>query len=404
MQACILRGASEIGGSCVALRYDGATILLDLGLPLDGGDTELPQALPDDPLAVLISHNHVDHMGLVDKLPETVAIYGPVTAREMMHAGAVFTSAQPPVREWRPLRHKQPVAIGPFTVTPWSVDHSAYESFAFLVEAGGRRLLYSGDLRAHGRKPGTWRVLMGGIGRAVHTLVLEGTTLSRPDATTVTETDVELAMAEQMEATPGMVLACYSGHHMDRLVTVYRAAKRANRKLVLDAYGAAIAATTKQPTIPQASWSGVRLFLPQAQRRAVIRRQAFDALNGIGGQRIHPEELAADASSLVMTARTSMTAELEAARCLDGASAIWSMWSGYLERDAGAKFASWCETHGIALSRLHSSGHAAPGDLRLLSQAIGAERVVPIHTAAPEAYLALHERVAIHADREWWSV
>ena len=34
MQVRIHRGATEIGGSCVEVRYDGATILLDLGRPL----------------------------------------------------------------------------------------------------------------------------------------------------------------------------------------------------------------------------------------------------------------------------------------------------------------------------------------------------------------------------------
>lgn len=39
----------------------------------------------------------------------------------------------------------QALMLGPFTVTPLLVDHSAFESYALLVEAGGRRLLYSGD-------------------------------------------------------------------------------------------------------------------------------------------------------------------------------------------------------------------------------------------------------------------
>jgi len=42
--------------------------------------------------------------------------------------------------------------IGPFCITPFLVDHSAYDSYSFLIEAGGKRLFYSGDFRAHGRK------------------------------------------------------------------------------------------------------------------------------------------------------------------------------------------------------------------------------------------------------------
>ncbi len=36
MRVRIHRGAREIGGSCIELAHDGARLLLDLGLPLDG--------------------------------------------------------------------------------------------------------------------------------------------------------------------------------------------------------------------------------------------------------------------------------------------------------------------------------------------------------------------------------
>ena len=48
-----------------------------------------------------------------------------------------------------------------FKVTAYNVDHSAYDSLAFVIEAEGKRLLYSGDLRMHGRKPGMAKRLIG---------------------------------------------------------------------------------------------------------------------------------------------------------------------------------------------------------------------------------------------------
>jgi 5-methylcytosine-specific restriction enzyme subunit McrC len=38
--------------------------------------------------------------------------------------------------------HDVPRTIGPFRVTPWRVDHSAYDAYSLLIEAGGRRLLF----------------------------------------------------------------------------------------------------------------------------------------------------------------------------------------------------------------------------------------------------------------------
>ena len=145
---------------------------------------------------------------------------------------------------------KSQLTVGQFIVTPLLVDHSASDAYALLVEAGARRLLYSGDLRAHGRKPSTWRRLLDEPPAGVHALVLEGTRLSRPVEHNTTEHEVEQVVARLCVETEGIVLVFYSGQNIDRLVTVYRASKRAGRMLVLDLYAAAAAATGRN-TIPQ---------------------------------------------------------------------------------------------------------------------------------------------------------
>jgi transposase InsO family protein len=45
-----------------------------------------------------------------------------------------------------------PFRLGKFEITPFLTDHSAFDAYMLLVEAGGRRILYSGDFRIHGRK------------------------------------------------------------------------------------------------------------------------------------------------------------------------------------------------------------------------------------------------------------
>jgi ribonuclease J len=72
----IHRGTREIGGTCIELESAGFRILLDLGLPLGAADlasTPLPdvEGLGDSSatlLAIVLSHGHRDHWGLIPKV------------------------------------------------------------------------------------------------------------------------------------------------------------------------------------------------------------------------------------------------------------------------------------------------------------------------------------------------
>ena len=156
----IHRGTQQIGGTCVELEADGARILLDLGLPLDADDLS-DDLLPDvsglrieDPTlsAIVISHGHGDHWGLLPLCKPKVPIaMGAATARIMSAAAPFVPNSFVPNVSFE-LSDRKALQIGPFIVTPYLVDHSAYDAYALLIEAGGRRLLYSGDIRSHGRK------------------------------------------------------------------------------------------------------------------------------------------------------------------------------------------------------------------------------------------------------------
>lgn len=412
IRARIHRGAQAIGGSCVDLEHDGARLVIDLGLPLDA-DLDAPPPIPPIPgltqeggdlLGVIISHNHPDHDGLVEHVDPRIPVFAGLAGRRMDLAASRFIGGEREPRPALELRDGVPVRLDPFCVTPLLVDHSAFEAFALLVEAGGRRLLYSGDLRAHGRKPRTWQRLLNEPPPGIHALLLEGTRLSRPSETNISEQDVEDELTALANATPGLLLACYSGQNIDRLVSVYKAARRAGRVLILDLYGAAIAAATGRATIPQAGWAGVRVFVPHAQRGRLIAQRAFADIDAVARCRIFPEQLGALAPRAIVTMRGSMTRQIEDADCLADAAAVWSMWPGYLEQPSGSRFRSWLEDNEVPLHVIHASGHASVADLQALAAAIAADQVVPIHTTTPHRYAELFDRVTIRKDGEWWTI
>jgi ribonuclease J len=410
MRACIRRGAAEIGGNTVELEAQGVRILLDLGRPLTAAVDE-PVPLPPataDLAGVIISHPHEDHCGLLGDLPPDVPVYVGEAAGRILSEAAFFCGRRATPTPTGFLRDGVPITLGPFRVTPISVDHSAFDAYALIVEADGRTLLYTGDLRAHGRKGRLFERLLR-VADSVDTLLMEGTAV-RSDSGDVampaptTERGVEAACIDTFRRTPGMVLAAYSPQNIDRLVSLYRAAVRSGRDLVMDLYAASMAAATGRRTIPQAAWDRVRVYLPRNQRRRIIHAGAFARTRAVHRRRIYADELAARADQLVMTFRFSMARELDAAGCLEGATCIWSMWSAYLEQPYGQELRRWLAARGIPVERHHASGHAPVADLQRLVSRLRPRRVVPMHTSAPERFPSLFPGVERRSDGEWWEV
>ncbi len=413
MRACIHRGAREIGGTCVEIEHDGLRLVLDLGLPLNTETASVP-SLPPVPglkggdeslLGVLVSHGHPDHWGLVPEVPRDVPLFiGDVTQRILREA-AFFTPMGADFEATRFLHDGQPFSLGPFKITPFLTDHSAYDAYSIMVEAGGRRLFYTGDVRAHGRKSSVFERLIAQPPQAINVLLLEGTHVRPHSAGSLSsEKELQAELAEAFRSTSGLVLVCYSPQNIDRLVTVFKAAKQSGRKLVFDLYAASVAQATGNPRIPQAHWDDVLVYVPNSQRVRVKRSEEYGRTAAVRGHRVYADELADRAGTLVVTFRASMAAELERAGCLNQAQCVWSLWPGYLDNASGATMREWLTEHKIPLAVLHSSGHASVPDLQRLAAALNAERVVPIHTGAPDLYRELFESVEQREDGEWWTV
>ena len=142
----------------VQAEHEGRTwnILMDLGNGALGALHRYVDPLDID--AVFLSHLHADHC--IDMTSyyvlrkyhpsgeqEPLPVWGPRrTARRL--ARAYDLPKKPGMREefvFHRLRPEEdPVEVGPFSVTPYAVDHPV-EAYAFRVQVGDRVLAYSGD-------------------------------------------------------------------------------------------------------------------------------------------------------------------------------------------------------------------------------------------------------------------
>jgi len=149
MKVCIHRGSNQIGGSCVEVTSAGKRILIDLGLPLDAeaNDKKYLPAIPglegDDEtlLAILISHPHLDHFGLLGHISEKIPVIMGADARRILgQASRSLPGTWPIPAGGLDLKSEIPIGIGPFKITPFLIDHSAYDAYSLFIEADGKRL------------------------------------------------------------------------------------------------------------------------------------------------------------------------------------------------------------------------------------------------------------------------
>jgi ribonuclease J len=427
MKLTIHRGSKQIGGSCVELQASkGGRILLDAGMPLtqkDGSDwprgtmnrkseeLRAEGVLPDiDGLyagstpkfsALVLSHAHLDHHGLAHHIHPDIPIFASRGTIEMLKVSQIFVpDAVVPSN-----LHELPdgdVTIGPFTIRGIPVDHVAPDSRALLVEADGQRVLYSGDLRAHGRHPELFDELPAASGR-VDVLILEGTTIGQQVGSHgfQSELEVEAKLCDLLKHEPGIVFVIASGQNIDRAVSVYKAAQAAGRVFVMDAYQAYVHMVLKDlcPEAPQSGLEGVGVKFVQYHVERLIKADLYSrACKMSRDRKVETKDLAAEPGRFVYLARSNgaTAALLKKLGSYVRPAVVWSQWSGYLKK--GGAVPRYCGENGIKIDTIHSGGHAHPEDLASLVKRMQPKAVVPIHTEAAAQFSKLMPNVRLVND------
>jgi ribonuclease J len=415
------RGSGQIGGSIVEVEHQGTRILLDLGLPLpsrdlvgseahpfDNDPPPVPgvfDAEPDHPPAdaVFVSHAHLDHAGHLPHMRSGLPVHATPGTWELLRVSSLFRIAGALPEDRRELRFGQPVQVGPLTVTPFPVDHSAPDAAAFLVEGGGRSVIYSGDLRRHGRKTWCFPDLLKTLPRQADALLLEGTSVGSAERLPPLRTEAMLEddFADIFRMTDGLSMVFASGQNLDRTVTVYRAARKAGRTLVMDLYTAYVQHRLRglSRNLPQHDWDGIRVkYWPNQQETLFQHDRAF--LQQVRASHIHMTELVNRAPEFVLLARHNrfLKTFLQAFPDPTRISFVWSMWAGYLSPDSDLLQLS--DFMRIQRYQCHTSGHAQVEDLQALAGALAPRRVIPIHTKHPEGFDNLFENVVPLRDGE----
>ena len=371
----ILRGNTAIGENLIEIMCGETKMLVELGKSLNESgelsDIE-KQVLQTKYDAVVISHYHTDHAGLIDRKTDCPIYMGSATYR-IMRASYEYAGKEMPKNIFT-YHNKQSFMINGIKITPILCDHSAFDSYMLLFERNNQSILYTGDFRFHGRK-NLLQNIKESLRCHIDTLIYDGTNLGT-EKYCISEQEIENKAVEVIKSTDKRVFILQSATNIDRLVSFYRVAKRCRRIFYEDDYSALIA-TAAGGKIPRPDvFDDVFAYTPK-RLQGKKKDMFFEIENKRGLNKI------ADGKNFVMLVRSSsinFIKKLNERLNLSGATLIYSMWSGYKAKDDMAQFLSAVSDLGIKIIDLHTSGHAPKEDVELLKRIICADEYIPIHT------------------------
>ena len=74
---------------------------------------------------------------------------------------------------------------------------------------------------------------------------------------------------------------------------------------------------------------------------------------------------------------------------------VYSFWSGYREIDSMKEFLSECESLGLKVVTLHTSGHADESTIKKLIETVNPKMLIPIHTENAQRFKKIVPDVVI---------
>lgn len=415
MKFKIHRGTKEIGGSCVEVWTASTRILLDFGMPLvnkDKSEFDFNQfkrltpreliehgVLPDikglydekDKTidGVIISHPHQDHFGLINFIHKNIQFHLGEATHKLIEISNLFTPQEIHIDKVNYFEKEKSFQIGDILFTAYWVDHSAFDSYSFLVEADGKRLFYSGDFRSHGRKANAFNWFTHNAPQHVDYLLLEGTTIGRESKPFKTEAEIEYDLVKVFQEQDKINLVYSSGQNIDRIVSVFRACKKTNKILVVDVYVAKIlkelSMFAKIP-FPSKEFEKLKVMFPYFTSKRLTKEGNEKILYEFTQYKITKEQISEQSNEIVMIVRPSMQKDLENISNLDGGNLTYSMWEGYLQKSGTKKFLDYLISRNFTIHKIHTSGHADTATLKKMVEAINPKNIVPIHTFSGSEY------------------
>lgn len=387
MKVRILKGTKQIGGCITEISGNNSKIIIDFGNDLEENNDSFElvgltkgKSIYD---AVFITHSHGDHIGLINKINKDIPVYVEKSTLKIHNLTCEFCNKEKVTRNIntfeiknnRKREIKEDRCIfnnGDIKVYAYLGDHSSYNSCMFLVEGDGKKLLYTGDFRNHGRRNEVIRHSLNSIGK-IDMLITEGTTLTRCVENYMTEQELEDKAVEIMKKYK-QVLVMQSSTNFDRTTSFLRASIKSHKKFILDLFSYYL-----QNEINRFIYvDNVNVYLWKPYKYNYkpewFKEKYYDIDNNLFGAFPY----------YTMEVKESMLVDIKKLYekgLLKNACLIYSMWDGYIDKEEKLKeFINELKTMNIDIIKLHTSGHADKDAFIELNKITNPNQTIIIHT------------------------
>lgn len=383
MKIKIHKGSHQIGGSITEISTDNARIFVDIGADLPSSETVQVKDLEIDGVTkgtpdcdgIFVTHYHGDHVGMFEKVFPEVPIYMGETARDIFLClqnilkGKLDKGNPNLVKDFKTFTAGKPIVIKDIKITPYCIDHSAYDAYMLLIEAEGKRILHTGDFRMHGARGRKMPAVFEKFTKNIDVLITEGTMLSRQDEAPLTEHQMSKIASEYMANNKNVFVLC-SSTNIDSIASFYNACIK-NKKpfIVCDKYQSDILdIVTKSSKSSFYDFTRIKPYIYGNNLHDLMEKAGF-----------------------CMMIRVNYASK-QAVKAFANNLLIYSMWNGYLDKNRAAfdertyDFIEDAKKGGSKFLPLHTSGHATVSQLKMVCEITNAKAIIPIHSEKPEYF------------------
>ncbi len=331
--------------------------------------------------AVFITHYHGDHVGAFESILPDIPIYIGHVAKKVFAAvqnvlKTKMNKGNPErVDEFKTFEIGKTLLFGDIKVTPYTVDHSAFDAYMLLVETEGKRVLHTGDFRMHGARGRKMPLVFEKFASNIDVLIIEGTMMSRRAEKVLTEHEMGRQAKELLRDNKQVFVLC-SSTNIDSIAGFYSAAI-ANKRVFV------VCEDDFQNEILRIITENSKSSFYDFSRQKVYTYSKGEKLN----------KYMSDCGFCFIGRTNFVTGQ--ALQAFPDNLLIYSMWKGYLDKkhpaydDYKSGFIDKAIAGGSRLAHLHTSGHATAEQLKQVCEITKAKVVIPIHSENPEAFKTL---------------